>query len=111
MIESLRSLIASLEKLPESYQEEAARRIEPIVDELVDRRWEEQLARISDEAWDLLDTQLAQDRAEGRFQPISPSTGSKRLEAGDVGANDVEAGAPEGGCADLDAEAGGERWT
>ncbi len=71
MIDTLRSLIESLEKLPESYQEEAARRMEPIVDELVDRRWEEQLARIPDAAWNRLDEQLAQDRAADRFQPIS----------------------------------------
>jgi hypothetical protein len=71
MIDTLRSLIASLEKLPESYQEEAARRIEPIVEELADRRWEEQLARIPDDAWTRLDEQLAQDRAAGRFSPIS----------------------------------------
>jgi hypothetical protein len=72
LIDTLRSLIESLEKLPESYQEEAARRMEPIVDELVDRRWEEQLAKIPDDAWDRLDGQLTQDRAAGRFQPISP---------------------------------------
>ena len=50
MIETLRSLIASLETLPEAYPEEAVQRIEPIVDQLVDRRWEEQLARIPDDA-------------------------------------------------------------
>lgn len=71
MTEALRSLIASLEKLPESYQNEAALRIERIVDELVDRRWEEQLARIPEEDWNRLDAQLAQDHAEGKFQPIS----------------------------------------
>jgi hypothetical protein len=74
MIETLHSLIASLEKLPEAYQEEAARRIEPIVDELVDRRWEEQLARIPDDAWQRLDDQLAQDHSAGRFQPIPQGT-------------------------------------
>lgn len=71
MTDALRSLIASLEKLPDSYQDEAARRIEPIVDELVDRRWEEQLARIPEEDWTRLDAQLAQDHAEGKFQLIS----------------------------------------
>jgi hypothetical protein len=73
MIDTLRSLIVSLEKLPESYQKEAVRRIEPIVDELVDRRWDEQLAKIPEDAWDRLDEQLAQDRAAGRFQPMISS--------------------------------------
>lgn len=71
MTDALRSLIASLEKLPDSYQDEAARRIEPIIDELIDRRWDEQLARISEEDWNHLDAQLEQDHAEGKFQPIS----------------------------------------
>lgn len=70
MIAAIRSLIASLEQLPESSQEEAARRMEPIVDELVDRQWEEQLVKIPGEAWDKLDEQLAQDRAQGHFKQL-----------------------------------------
>ncbi|HEX6816858.1 MAG TPA: hypothetical protein VF120_00655 [Ktedonobacterales bacterium] len=40
MIAKLRELIDELEHLPDDLQGEAANRLEPIVDELIDQRWE-----------------------------------------------------------------------
>jgi hypothetical protein len=44
MIDTLRKLVESLEGLPEEQQQEAARRIEPIVEELSHTAWDELLA-------------------------------------------------------------------
>lgn len=44
MIDTLRRLVESLERLPARQQEEAARRIEPIVEELADAEWDTLLA-------------------------------------------------------------------
>src|SRR5579884_385138 len=44
MIARLRELIDELEQLPDDLQGEAANRLEPIVNELVEQRWEELFA-------------------------------------------------------------------
>ncbi len=44
MIDELRNLFEVLSHLPESYQQEAVRRIQPIVDELDDCAWDEAFA-------------------------------------------------------------------
>jgi len=44
MIDTLRRLIERLEQLPEDEQEEIARRIEAIVEDVDDRKWDELLA-------------------------------------------------------------------
>jgi hypothetical protein len=44
MIDTLRKLVESLERLPEQQQEEAACRIEPILEDLSGSAWDELLA-------------------------------------------------------------------
>ncbi len=44
MIAKLRELIDELEKLPEHLQADAADRLEPIVGQLIEQRWEELFA-------------------------------------------------------------------
>ena len=43
MIDTLKRLIERLEQLPEDEQEEIARRIEPIIEDVDDRKWDELL--------------------------------------------------------------------
>lgn len=44
MIDTLRKLVDSLEHLPERQQEEVARRLEPIIEEVSDSAWDQLLA-------------------------------------------------------------------
>jgi hypothetical protein len=64
MIDTLRKLIDSLEGLPKEQQQEAARRIEPIVEELSHTAWDELLA--SPESVAYLDELAAEAEEERR---------------------------------------------
>ncbi len=63
MIDALRNLMETLAHLPEPYQQEAVQRIQPIVDELDDRAWDEAFADPRSEAFL---QELAEEAERGR---------------------------------------------
>jgi hypothetical protein len=71
MIDSLRKLVESLESLPPNLQEEAVRQLDPIVDRLVDRHWDELFASTPDHVWDKMLAEADAKAAAGDFKPIA----------------------------------------
>jgi hypothetical protein len=66
MIDTLWKLIDSLEGLPEEQQQEAARRIEPIVEELSHTAWDELLTTPESLAYlDVLAAEAEEERRNG----------------------------------------------
>ena len=66
MIDTLRKLVESLEGLPEEQQQEVARRIEPVVEELSHTAWDELLALPESLAYlDELATEAEEERHGG----------------------------------------------
>ena len=70
MIDSLRKLVASLETLPDHLQEEAVHQMEPVVECLVDRHWDELFASTPDHVWDKMIAEADAKAAAGEFKPI-----------------------------------------
>lgn len=75
MVSAVRALLDRLEQLPEPMQEEAARRFEPIVDELVDRRWDELFANTPDEVWDKMLAEVDAQIDAGEFRAVPDCCG------------------------------------
>ncbi len=66
MIDTLRRLIERLEQLPEDEQAEIARRIEPIIEDADERKWDELLATPESIAFlDELAAEAAREREAG----------------------------------------------
>jgi hypothetical protein len=65
MIDTLKRLIKRLEQMPEDEQEEIARRIEPIIEDVDERKWDELLATPESDAYvaQLIDQAHADERA------------------------------------------------
>jgi hypothetical protein len=73
VIAKLRELIDELEKLPEHLQGAAADRLEPIVDELIEQRWEELFADPRSTAFfDRVSQQIDDAIANGEVLPAPP---------------------------------------
>jgi hypothetical protein len=71
MIDPLRNLMETLAHLPEQYQLEAVQRIQPIVDELDDRAWDEAFADPrSDAFFAEAEAELERERAAGTLVPL-----------------------------------------
>lgn len=70
MIDRLRELVESLESLPENLQHEAAEQIEPNVDCLADRHWDELFADTPDHVLDKMIAEVDAKAAAGEFKPI-----------------------------------------
>lgn len=71
MIDELRNLFEVLSHLPESYQQEAVRRIQPIVDELDDCAWDEAFADPRSDAFFVeAKAELDRERAAGTLRPL-----------------------------------------
>ncbi len=70
MIEALRKLVESLESLPDHLQQEAMTQIEPIVDCLVDRHWDELFAATPDHVFDKMIAEADAKAAADEFKPI-----------------------------------------
>ncbi len=62
MIDTLKRLIERLEQMPKDEQEEVVRRIEPIIEDVDDRKWDELLA--TPESIAFLDTLIAEAHRE-----------------------------------------------
>ncbi len=68
MIDTLRRLIERLEQLPEDEQAEIARRIEPIIEDADERKWDELLATPESDAFIAqLIAQAHEDEKAGRL--------------------------------------------
>jgi hypothetical protein len=70
MVGAFRALLDRPEQLPEPLQEEAARRFEPIIDELIDRRWDELFAGTPDEVWDKMRADVDAKIDAGEFRSV-----------------------------------------
>jgi glucose-6-phosphate-specific signal transduction histidine kinase len=71
MTEQLRQTLERLEKLPEVAQNAAAVRIQAIVDELAEQRWDELLADPRSAVFfDQMAERYEQAKREGAFQPL-----------------------------------------
>jgi hypothetical protein len=69
MIDALRNLMETLAHLPEAYQQEAVRGIQPIVDELDDRAWDEAFSDPRSDAF-FAEAQAELERAVGTLVPL-----------------------------------------
>ena len=68
MIDTLKRLIERLELMPEDEQEEMVRCIEPIIEDVDDRKWDELLATSESDAFIAeLITQTHEDEKAGRL--------------------------------------------
>jgi hypothetical protein len=77
MIDALRNLMETLAHLPESYQQEAVSKIQPIVDELDDRAWDEAFADPRSEAFFRELTEEAErEEREGRLIDLDAALGA-----------------------------------
>ena len=77
MIDALRNLMETLAHLPESYQQEAACKIQPIVDELDDRAWDEAFSDPrSDAFFAEAEAELERERAAGTLVPLQDVLGN-----------------------------------
>jgi hypothetical protein len=78
MIDTLHNLMETLAHLPEAYQQEAVRRIQPIVEELDDRAWDEGFADTrSDTFFAEAEAELERERAAGTLIPLEDMLGKE----------------------------------
>jgi hypothetical protein len=76
MIAKLRELVDELEKLPDHLQGEAADRLEPIVDQLIEQRWDELFADPRSAAYfEQMSHQIDEAIAKGEILPAPPCEG------------------------------------
>lgn len=70
MTEALRRAIALVEQLPEAAQDKAAEKIQNIVAELADHRWDELLADPRSEVFfDQMIAEVEEERRQGTLRP------------------------------------------
>jgi hypothetical protein len=77
MMDALRNLMETLTHLPESYQQEAVQRIQPIVEELDDRAWDEAFADPRSDAFlRELTEETEREEREGKLIDLNAALGA-----------------------------------
>lgn len=77
MIDALRNLMETLAHLPKSFQQEAVCKIQPIVDELDDRAWDEAFADPRSEAFfHELTEEAEREEREGKLIDLDAALGA-----------------------------------